>query len=101
AVAVLRQRARGHVHVDVARLEELRIDAGLAILRLRKAERRLRALLHDVAELPREDELAAPGRAGRLDEKEVAAHWCPGETGRDRGQAGALRQVRSDPGLTY
>ena len=41
-------------------------------------------LLHHVAELAGEDQLAAPGRARRLDEQDVAADRRPRETGRRR-----------------
>ena len=55
--------------------------------RLDQRERRLRALLHHVAELAGEYQLAAAGHARRLDEEDVAAHRRPGEAGRHAGHA--------------
>ena len=52
---------------------------------------RLRALLHHVAELARQDEPAGARDAGRLDEQDVAAHGRPGEAGGHAGHAGAHR----------
>src|SRR5690606_3957595 len=58
-----------------------------------KAERDLCALLHDVAEMPGEHQLAAAGNPRRLDEEYVAADRRPGEAGRDAGNAGAGREL--------
>ena len=59
--------------------------------RLDERQRRLRALLHHVAELPGEDQLAAAGHARRLDEEDVAAHRRPREARRHARHARAHR----------
>src|SRR3954469_9986143 len=51
-------------------------------------ECRLRRLLHHVAELAGDRQLAGTGHRGRLDEKHVAAGWSPSKTGRDTGNFG-------------
>jgi hypothetical protein len=51
------------------------------------------ALPHHLAELPGEDQLAAPWSAGRFDEQNVAVVWCPGEAGRYAGHARTHRQL--------
>ena len=61
--------------------------------RIDQAERRLRALLHDVAQLAGQDQLAGAGGPGRLDEQDVAADRGPGEAGRDARNAGADRDL--------
>src|SRR5215469_11486547 len=62
--SVLRDRPRGHVHVDVTVLEQPGVDAKLESLTLEQAHCRLRALLHDISELPCEDELATARQPG-------------------------------------
>src|SRR5262249_60038296 len=62
------------------------------------AQRSVRALLHYVAALARQDQLAGPGHARRLDEQDVAADRRPGEAGGDAGDAGALRDLRLEAG---
>jgi hypothetical protein len=74
-------------------LEQGGIDAEDYRLVLHEAERRLRAFLHDVAELAGEDQLAVAGRARGLDEQDVAADRRPGEAGGHAGHAGAHRHV--------
>jgi DNA mismatch repair protein MutS2 len=59
ARAVLRHRAGGDVDVEVALVEEVLRDAPAVGVGAHVAERGLGALLHDVAELTRERELAA------------------------------------------
>ena len=60
---------------------------------LTRLERRLRALLHHVAELAGEDQPAAAGHAGALDEQDVAAGRRPGKPGRHAGHARAHRHL--------
>jgi len=67
------------VNVYVALVELLRIDPELVRLRLHETQRRLGTLLHDIAELPRQDELATARQLGRLDEQDVATDGRPGE----------------------
>ncbi len=73
--------------VNVAGFELLRIDVERGGTRFQEAERGLRALAHDVAELTGEDELALARCAHCLDEQNVAAHRRPGKTGCDAGYA--------------
>src|SRR5690606_37706368 len=54
-------------------------------------ERSLGALAHHLAQLARQDQLAAAGRARGLDEQDVAAHRGPGEARGDARHAGAHR----------
>src|SRR5690606_23535684 len=86
---VLGNGAGRNVHVDVALLEAALVDTEQARPVLDDAERGLRTLLHDVAELSGEDELAAAGQARRLDEEDVAADRSPGKTGGHAGHARA------------
>src|SRR6185503_2469298 len=65
---VLRYRARGHVKVEGALLEELLVDPELGSASAHRRERDLRGFLHDVAELAGEDELVAVLVGRRLDE---------------------------------
>jgi hypothetical protein len=67
-------------HVDVALLEATGIDAERAGAILDDAESRLRALAHDLAELPGQDQPTAAGCARRLDEQDVAADRGPCQT---------------------
>ena len=59
--------------------------------RLDQRQRRLRALLHHLAELARENQLAGPRHARRLDEQDVAADRRPRKPGRNAGHARAHR----------
>ena len=90
---VLGRCAGRDVDMDVVLLEQGRIDAQLRRPALHQAQRRLGALAHHLAELARQDQPAAAGRAGRLDEQDVAADRRPGETGRDARQADAHRDL--------
>src|SRR6185312_7081111 len=90
---VFRDRAGGYVNVDVALVEELRIDAELGRLRLDQAQRRLRGFLHDFAQLSRQDQLAAARHARRLDEEDVATDRCPCEARGDTRDRGPLRYL--------
>src|SRR3546814_17000109 len=83
--------------VDVALLEERRVDAEGCRAGLHDGEGRLHALAHDVAELAREDQLAAARCARRLDEQDVAADGRPGEAGRHARHAGAHRHPALEP----
>ena len=56
---------------------------------LHQAEGRLRAFLHDLAQLPGENQLALAGHAGGLDEQDVATDRRPCEPRGDTGGAGA------------
>src|SRR5207253_2097951 len=88
---VLGNRARGYVDVQVGVLVELGRDAETVGARPDVAERRLRRLLHDVAEAAREREALLPRHARRLDEEDVAAVRRPGEAD---GYPGILRPLR-------
>src|SRR5437762_1802947 len=52
-------------------------------MRSRVAERRVRGLLHDVAELSGQRQCAASLHCCGFDEENVAAHGCPCQTGGD------------------
>ena len=75
------------------------VDAELSGAALDQGQRRLRALAHHVAELAGQDQRALSGRAGGLDEEDVAADRRPGEPGRDAGHAGAHRDLVFEAGL--
>ena len=83
--------------MHVALLEHGRVERQLAGARLHQRQRRLRAFLHDVAELAGEDQLAAARQARGLDEQDVAAHRRPGEPSRHAGNAGAQRHLALEP----
>ena len=87
---VLGHGARGDVDVQVALLEEVLGDAELLGVGAHVGERRLRRLLHHVAELAGELQLARAVHARRLDEEDLAADAGPGEAGGDAGLLGAL-----------
>ena len=59
-------------------------------------ERRLRRLLHHVAELAGDRQPARARHRGRLDEEDVAAGRRPGEAGRDAGVLGAAALLGED-----
>ena len=59
-------------------------------------ERRLRRLLHHVAELAGDRQLARARHRGRLDEEDVAAGRRPGEAGGDAGVLGAAPLLGED-----
>src|ERR1700687_4075833 len=75
--------------VHVGFLEQANVDAEATGTGLYQGQRRLRALLHDVAELAGEDEPAAPRHTRRLDEQDIAAGRRPGEARCDTRHAGA------------
>ena len=93
ARAVLRDRARRHVDVDVALLEQRRVDAELGGAALDQLQRRLRALRITSPSWPVRISPPLAGHARRLDEQDVAADRRPGEPGRDAGHAGAHRDL--------
>ena len=89
---VLRDRAGRHVHVQIVVVEEVGRDAELGAVRADVADRRARRLLHHVAELAGEDDVAAAARQqARLDEQHVAAGLGPRDAG---GHAGPRRPER-------
>ena len=89
--AVLRDRALGHVQVQVHALEERVLDAELARVRAHPGQRGLRALLHDVAELAGEGEALLAPHLGGLDVEHLAA----GGASSDRPMATPGISVRS------
>jgi hypothetical protein len=80
--------------VDVGLVEHLLSNAELARTRLHERQRRLRAFLHDVAELARQDQLAGAGHARGFDEQNIAADRRPREARRYTRHAGAHRDFR-------
>ena len=91
--AVLRHRARRDVDVDVVLGEPRRRHAELVRVRADPGKRRLGRLLHHLAELARDRQLALPGVGGGLDEEDVAADRGVGEPRRDAWIRGALAGV--------
>ena len=89
ARAVLRNRARRDVHVELA-VQPLVGDLESVGVRAYPRERDLRRLLHHVAELARQHEALVAVHSRRLDEEDVAAGAGDGEAGRDAGDGGAL-----------
>src|SRR4051794_24769481 len=87
---VLGRRARRHVDVQVVVGEPRAVQAWrhLVGVRLDPGQRRLRRLLHDVAELAGEQQLAAARRRAGLDEQHVAADRRPRQARRHAGRGG-------------
>src|SRR5680860_303384 len=77
--------------MDVVFVKTVRVGAEVARARFHQTQCRLRALFHDVAKLPGEDQLAGAGRAAGFDEQNSAAYRRPGETRRHTRHAGAHR----------
>src|SRR3954469_16867150 len=97
ARAVLRDRARRDVDVELAVLERVLGDAELPRVRAHVGQRDPRRLLHHVAELAGERQAA--GRALHvvgLDEQHVAAGAGHGQAGRDAGDRGARGRLLED-----
>ena len=69
----------GDVDVDVGLLEEVLVEAQPLGARADERQRRLRRLLHHVAELAGQDQLALAVHLRRLDEQDVAADRRPGQ----------------------
>mmetsp|Transcript_13096 Transcript_13096/g.32686 ORF Transcript_13096/g.32686 Transcript_13096/m.32686 type:complete len:212 (-) Transcript_13096:1700-2335(-) len=81
---VLRRRRRGEVHVQVGRLEQVcarrrAVEAEARGVRADPRERRAHGLPHHLADLAREDELAATPHLSGFDEEQLAAHRRPRE----------------------
>ena len=81
--AVLGNRALGHVDVHVELAVEVLRDAELLGARAHVAHRRLRRLLHHVAELAGERQAALPGISVASVTQDLAAHLGPGQAGGD------------------
>ena len=94
--AVLGNRPRRHMDMEVVALEEVRLQAGLELGRVGadEGQRRLRGLAHHVAELAGDDQLPRARVVGRLDEQHVAAGRRPRQAGRDSRLAGAPPRLR-------
>src|SRR5262249_41450887 len=80
---VLRHRARGDVHVEVAVFERLANDADLRRVRARIRERGAAAFLHHVAEVAGQHEVTVARHDARLDVHDVAARGRVEHSGRD------------------
>ncbi len=80
---VLRNRAGRHVQVDLRVLVERRVDAVARRVRAEPRQRDARRLLHHVAELAGQRQLAGAGHARRFDEQHVAADRRPRQPDRD------------------
>src|SRR4051794_12390562 len=91
ARAVLGRRAGGHVHVDVVVGEPRvgQVGRDLVGVRLDPGQRGLGRLLHDVAQLAGEHELAVTRRRAGLDEQHVAADGRPRQAGGHARRRGA------------
>ena len=89
---VLGDGALGEVDVDVLLLEQLGIDLERITPAADVAQRCLGALLHDIAQLAREDQQALPRHPQGLDEQHVAAHGGPGQA-RDHADAWSLEAL--------
>ena len=86
--------ARRNVDVDVGLLEEVLLETQPLGARADERQRRLRRLLHDVAELAGQHQLPLAVHLGRLDEQDVAAHRRPREPGRHARLRRPLRDLR-------
>src|SRR4029453_1705122 len=91
--AVLRDRPGRHVHVEGLAVEVDVPDVELIAVGSDPGECDLGRLLHHVAELPRENELAVAVHPGGLNEEHVAARTRHGEPGRDAGNGGSLGRL--------
>ena len=80
---ILRRRALRHMHMDVAPLEQRRLEAEAGRPRPDIGHCRRDALLHDVAELAGGLHLALARHGDGLDRQDFAAHLGPGEAGDD------------------
>ena len=82
--AVLRDRAGRDVHVQIVFLEGIARDAEAVRLGADEADGRARRLLHDVAQLSRQNQIVmASGEQLGFDEEDVAAGISPGDARRD------------------
>ena len=98
--AVLGYRAGGHVDVHVLVLCPLGWDAEAFGVAADVGERRASGLLHDVAELSGDLDVAPAGHPRRLDEEDRAAEGRPREAGRDAGDRRALGHFAVELGPT-
>src|SRR6266540_5231370 len=85
---------------DVAGTWIARTRCVLAVQAAHVRQRRCGGLLHHVAELARDLELAVAGIGDRLDEQHVAAEGRPGEAGRHAGLARAPPHLGLEARLT-
>ena len=69
--------------MDVAAVEDGRLQAKLRCTRTQITLRRLYRLLHDVAKLARDRHLAAARQHDRLDRQQLATDFRPRQTGRN------------------
>src|SRR3954452_6105844 len=76
--------------------EPTRLDPYLLGVAADPRERRLRRLLHHLAELARDLQPALARVGGRLDEEHVAADLCDREPGRDAGVSRSLAWVAGE-----
>ena len=72
--SIFRNRAGRHVDVDLTALESIFGNAQTCVVRFGEGERGAAGLLHDLAELTRQDKAALTGHHARLDEHDVTAH---------------------------
>ena len=93
--SVLRDRALGNVDVDVHVLVEIPLQAQLVGARAHVAQRRLRGLLHDVAEAAGDDQLALAGHHRHLGCQQLAAELGPRQTRSPRRPSAPPRPCRS------
>ena len=87
------------VDVDVHSLQPRGVDAVAVRVGLEEAQGRLGRLLHDLAQLPCQPQVALAGHLGRLDEDDLAAHRRPGQPHRDARTVDPLRRHVVEPPL--
>ena len=80
----------GHVNVHVGPLVEVLLDAEFLGLRAHVAHRRLRRLLHHVAELAGERQVPLARHQRRFRDQDLAADLGPRQPGRDADLVGLL-----------
>ena len=90
ARAVLRGARLGDVHVQVDLLEPLGIEVQLLRLAAHEGDGRRGRLLHHVAHVSREHEVALTGHLRRLDEQQIAPGAVRRQPRRDAGRRAAL-----------
>ena len=94
---VLRDGACGHVQVERAAVERVRVDAQLVRVRAHPGEADARGLLHDVTQLSRQDKWVTARHRRRLDEQHVASGAGDREPRCYAGHSRALRGLAEEP----
>ena len=93
---VLRHGTLREVDMDIARLVEVGRDVQLLSTRAQIAHGRLHGLLHHIAEVSGQDELAAAVHDIALDLESLTADGSPGKAGHKTDRIGLRQLIRQD-----